>query len=120
MTSQEQERETLSKKRQGKGMRDGSQRGTKEIFIVWEASYLYSNGAILVPAPAINIDALRIVHHVSVIQTVKQTVQLLSKKCAEMRQLCSFGHVYCRLVKVYRTHHQPVAALGKGHQETQD
>jgi hypothetical protein len=34
------------------------------------------------PTPAINNDALKIMHHAPVIQTVKQNVQLLSKKDA--------------------------------------
>jgi hypothetical protein len=41
-------------------------------------------GVISVPAPAINSDVSRIVHHALVIQTVKQNVQLLRKKYAEM------------------------------------
>jgi hypothetical protein len=38
---------------------------------------------ISVPAPAINSDALRAMHRAPVIQTVKQTIQLLIKKYAE-------------------------------------
>jgi hypothetical protein len=41
-------------------------------------------GASSVPAPAINGDVLRVMHHAPVIQTIKQIVQLLSKKYAEM------------------------------------
>jgi hypothetical protein len=41
-------------------------------------------GAISVPSTAINGDASRTVHRALVSQTVKKTVQLLSKKYAEM------------------------------------
>jgi hypothetical protein len=64
-------------------MQYGSQQGMKEIFIAWVASRRYSNGAASVPAPAFNGVASRIVCHAPVIQTVKQTVQLLSKKYTE-------------------------------------
>jgi hypothetical protein len=74
MESRKQRRETPSKKRQGRGMRDGPQRGTNEIFIVGVAHAATVMGVVSVPAPTINSDALKTVHHALVIQTVKQTV----------------------------------------------
>jgi hypothetical protein len=55
----------------------------KDIFIVWGRYTTTVMDVISVPAPAINIDALRAMHRAPVIQTVKQTIQLLIKKYAE-------------------------------------
>jgi hypothetical protein len=55
-------------------MRDGFQRGTKVIFIAWERHAATVMGVVSFTTLAINSDALRIVHHAPVIQTVKQTV----------------------------------------------
>jgi hypothetical protein len=52
-------------------MSDGSQRGTKKIFIAWEHHTAIVVGAVSFPALAINGDALRTVHRVPVIQIVK-------------------------------------------------
>jgi hypothetical protein len=40
-------------------------------------------GVVSIPAPTINSDASKAVHHAPVIQTVKQIVQFLSKKYEE-------------------------------------
>jgi hypothetical protein len=50
---------------------------------------------------------------------VKQTVQLL-KKSTQRRDGRATFDTCCELIKVYRTHHQPIAASGKTHQNTQD
>jgi hypothetical protein len=56
---------------------------------------------------------LRIMHHASIIQTVKKTG-------TQRRDSCASIHVYFRLVNVYRTHHQPSAAWGKTYQKIED
>jgi hypothetical protein len=60
---------------------------------------------------------LRVVHHVSVIQTVKQNVWLFREMYTETWQPCSCRHVYCGLINVYRTHHQHSASSGKDYQK---
>jgi hypothetical protein len=60
-------------------MGDGSQRETKAIFIAWERHAATVLGVILFPALAINSDSSRTMCHATVIQAVKQTVQLPKK-----------------------------------------
>jgi hypothetical protein len=75
-------------------------------------------GTASVPAPAFNSVASKTVHHALVIQTVKQTVRLLIKSTQRRDGRATFNK-YCRLVNVYRIHHQPTAASGKAYQGSQ-
>jgi hypothetical protein len=72
-------------------------------------------GAISIPAPALNGVILRTVHRAPVIQMVKQTVKPFSfpEKGVQRRDNLAAIDTCCGLVKVYRTHHQPIAAPGK-------
>jgi hypothetical protein len=88
-------------------------------FITQEASHCYSMGAVSVPPLAFISVSLRTVCHAPVIQTVKQTVQLV-RKSTHRRDSHAVFNTCCGLVKVYITHHQPTAALGKARQYSQD
>jgi hypothetical protein len=88
-------------------------------FIAQEASHCYSMGAASVPPLEFNSIALRTLCRASVIQTVKQIVQLLIKS-TQRRDSHAVFNTCCGLVKVYITHHQPTAASGKARQYSQD
>jgi hypothetical protein len=100
-------------------MRDGSQRGTNEIFIAWERHAATVMDVVLFPALAINDDVSRTMHRASVIQDVKQTIQL-PRKSAHRRDFRATFNTCSGLVKVYRTYHQPIAALGKTRRGSRD
>jgi hypothetical protein len=100
-------------------MRDGSQRGMKEIFIVWGHHAAIVMGVVMFPVLAINSDVLKTVHHAPVIQTVKQTIQLPRESTQRRDSHIVFNTCY-GLIKVYSTYHQPTAASGKAHQGRQD
>jgi hypothetical protein len=100
-------------------MRDGSQRGTNGIFIAQGHHATTVTGAILFFVLAINGDVLRIVHRTSVIQVVKQIIQL-SRKSAQRCDGRAAFNTCSRLIKVYETYHQPTAASGKTRQGSQD
>jgi hypothetical protein len=76
-------------------------------------------GAISFPVLAINSDASRIMHRASVIQTVKQIVQLPRESTQRRDSRANFD-TYCGLIKVCRTYHQPTTASGKACQNSLD
>jgi hypothetical protein len=64
-------------------------------------------GVVSFSALAINSDASRTVRRAPVIQAVKQTVQLSRESTHRHGSRATFNTCY-RLVKVYRTYHQPL------------
>jgi hypothetical protein len=98
-------------------MRDGSERGTKEISIAWGRHTATVIGVISFPMLATNDDILRTVHHALIIQAVKQTVQL-PRKSAHRRDSHATFNTCSGLVKVYRTYHEPTVVSGKTCQDS--
>jgi hypothetical protein len=101
-------------------MRDGYQRRTKKIFIAKKHHNATVMGVVSIPVHPLMHVALKTMHHAQVIQTVKQTVQLFREKYTETRWPRNNGHMYYRLINVYRTHHQPSTASDKDYLKVED
>jgi hypothetical protein len=89
------------------------------IFIAWERHAATVLGVVSFPALAINSDVSRTVHHASVIQMVKQTVQLPRESTQGCDNHTTFD-TCCGLIKVCRIYHQPTIALAKACQSSVD
>jgi hypothetical protein len=92
----------------------------KEIYVAVKRHSATLMGIIFIPVRPLAHVTLKIVHHVSVIQMVKQTVQHFRKRYIEICWLCSNGHEYCRLINMYRIHHELNAALDTDYPNDKD